>query len=133
MLSEILPYSDRREIKIKFPIEEMVSHYKGKEEEMDLVKVSEEWLGLVYRATASICWNMLSNGLLTFDETKILFTENIIFNFIEFMRSIRSLGYERERTKLVNSINSTSVSILDFLCSQYPQTKVEDPNIALRS
>ena len=46
------------------------------------MNIAEEWLGLVYRATASICWNMLSNNLLNFDETKILFTENIIFNFI---------------------------------------------------
>lgn len=34
---------------------------------------------------------------------------------------------------LVEKINLTSVSILGFLCTQYPQTKVEDPNIALRS
>lgn len=67
MLSEILPYSDRREIKIKFAIDEMLTHYKGREEDIDINKITEEWLGLVYRATASICWNMLSNNLLTFD------------------------------------------------------------------
>jgi len=35
--------------------------------------------------------------------------------------------------ELAEVINATSVSILDFLCTQYPQTRVEDPNIALRS
>ena len=70
---------------------------------------------------------------MTFDETKILFTENIIFNFIEFMKSVKELGYATYRVELVENINSTSVYILDFLCTQYPQTKVEDPNIALRS
>ena len=67
MLSEIQPYSDRREIKIKFPVEDIVSYYKGKGETIEISKVAEEWVGLVYRATASICWNMLSNHLLTFD------------------------------------------------------------------
>ena len=47
---------------------------------------------MVYRATASICWNMLSNNQLTFEEIKVLFTENIIFNFIEFMKELKKSG-----------------------------------------
>ena len=134
ILSEILPYSDRREIKIKISAEDILTYYQGKGEKKELIHIAEEWLGLVYRATASICWNMLSNNLLNFDETKILFTENIIFNFIEFMRAYKwGGGRESEGVELVENINQTSVNILQFLCTQYPQTKVEDPNIALRA
>ena len=43
---------------------------------------------MVFRATASICWNMLLNDSLSFEEVKILFTENIIFNYIELMRDL---------------------------------------------
>jgi hypothetical protein len=101
ILSEILPYSDRREIKIKFSVEDIFAYYKSKGESMEVSKMTEEWLGMVFRATASICWNMLSNNLLTFDETKILFTENIIYNFIEFMKNIDDLGYGTSRVELV--------------------------------
>jgi hypothetical protein len=133
ILSEILPYSDRREIKVKISIEDILAQYKSKEESVEPMKVTEEWLGLVYRATASICWNMLSNHLLSFDETKILFTENIIYNFIEFMKTFKDISHQESRVRLVENLNATSVNILDFLCTQYPQTKVEDPNIALRA
>ncbi len=34
--------------------------------------------------------------------------------------------------ELTSIINSKSISILDFLCKQYPQTKIEAPNITLR-
>ena len=94
ILSEILPYSDRREIKIKISADDILNSYKNKGEKKEIMDITEEWLGLVYRATASICWNMLSNNLLTFDETKILFTENIIFNFIEYMRAFKRQGYD---------------------------------------
>ena len=50
------------------------------------------------------------------------------------MRSFKSQGgTEGEGVELVENLNVTSVSILEFLCTQYPQTKVEDANIALRS
>lgn len=35
-------------------------------------------------------------------------------------------------SELTSIINSKSISILDFLCKQYPQTKIEAPNITLR-
>lgn len=91
---------------------------------MNLIAETSEWLGNVYRATASICWNMLLNSLLTFDEIKILFTENIVFNFIEFMNELKNLGYENVRDGLTELINKKSCDILDFLCKQYPQTKI---------
>ena len=118
---------------MKIAVEDIFNFYKGKGIEQDIEKVTEEWLGLVFRATASICWNMLSNNLLNFDETKVLFTENIIYNFIEFMKATKELGYGTYRVQLVENINTTSTNILAFLCNQYPQTKVEDPNIALRA
>ena len=43
------------------------------------------------------------------------------------------MGYGTLRIQIVENINLTSVNILDFLCTQYPQTKEEDPNIAIRS
>lgn len=52
------------------------------------------------------------------------------------MRTVKAFensGNKVNRCRLVEDINSTSVAILDFLCTQYPQTKVEDPNIALRN
>ena len=49
------------------------------------------------------------------------------------MKNVQKMGYGTFRIELVEDINTTSVNILDFLCTQYPQTKVEDPNIALRS
>lgn len=42
-------------------------------------------------------------------------------------------GNQVNRCRLVEDINLTSVKILEYLCNQYPQTKVEDPNIALRN
>lgn len=54
----------------------------------DFKSNTTEWVGMVFRATASICWNMLYGGQLSFEEVKVLFTENIIFNFIEYMKDI---------------------------------------------
>lgn len=73
ILSEILPYSDRREIKVKFRISDIL--VLAEQERMDDLKAeTTEWIGQVYRATASICWNMLLNNYLSFEEVKILFT-----------------------------------------------------------
>ena len=67
---------------------------EGGEKKMNLeniLKAISEWLGIVYRATASISWNMLQNQLLNYSETKVLFTENIIFNYIEVIKDLRSI------------------------------------------
>lgn len=130
ILSEILPYSDRREMKVKFRISDLI---KDGTTQVDMKTEASEWLGMVYRATASICWNMLLNNYLNFEEVKVLFTENIVFNFIEFMKELRLMGREEERQQLTALINDKSVDVLDFLCKQYPQTKIEAPNISLRS
>jgi hypothetical protein len=50
--------------------------------------ITIEWIGDVFRMVASMCWNMMLNGFLNFEETKILFTENIIYNYIEFMKEL---------------------------------------------
>ena len=92
VLTEILPYSDRREIKVEFKVDDIVKLAVQKDKREELLKETSEWLGMVYRATASICWNMLVNNYLNFDEVKILFTENIIFNFIEFMKEMKKIG-----------------------------------------
>lgn len=34
---------------------------------------------------------------------------------------------------LTSIINKKSVHVLEYLCRQYPQTKIEAPNLALRS
>lgn len=81
---------------------------------------------------ASMCWNMVFNGFLTFDETKILFTENIIYNYIEFMKELELRGFSQFKHKLTSTINKKSVEILDFLGKQFPQTKVDAPNIHLK-
>ena len=49
------------------------------------------------------------------------------------MKSTQGLGFGNLRVTLVEDINTVAVNILGFLCTQYPQTKVEDPNIALRA
>lgn len=86
-----MPYSDRREIKVKFKISDILN--MAEQSRMDDLKLeTAEWLGQVYRATASICWNMLLNNYLSFEEVKILFTENIIFNFVEFMKEVKKIG-----------------------------------------
>ena len=36
---------------------------------------------------------MLLNNYLSFDEVKILFTENIVFNYITLMNELEDLGY----------------------------------------
>jgi hypothetical protein len=91
---------------------------------VDLKLETAEWLGMVYRATASICWNMLLNNYLSFEEVKILFTENIIFNFIDFMQEMTIMGKGHVLGELTSIVNKKSVSILDYLCRQYPQTKI---------
>jgi hypothetical protein len=138
ILTQILPYSDKREMKIKIALEEIMEYYQLRKinDEGEASTLTRHWLGSVYRATASICWNLLSNHQLSFDEAKVLFTENIIYNLIEFMRTVKvfeNSGNKINRCRLVEDINTTSVGILEFLCVQYPQTKVEDPNIALRN
>jgi len=59
-------------MKVKFKISDIVNKEEFKDE--DLKTPTAEWLGQVYRATASICWNMLLNNYLNFEEVKILFT-----------------------------------------------------------
>jgi len=49
------------------------------------------------------------------------------------MKELKELGYESLRFDITERINKISYEILDFLCVQYPQTKIEAPNIALRS
>jgi hypothetical protein len=78
-----MPFSDKREIKVKFRITDLIAKISDNGIDFSELKIkTTEWLGLVYRATASICWNMLLNGFLNFEEVKVLFTENIIYNFI---------------------------------------------------
>jgi hypothetical protein len=92
ILTHILPYSDKRELKIKIPLEEVMEYYKIKQinDEQEASTLMKHWLGNVYRATASICWNLLSNHELSLEEAKILFTENIIYNMIEFMKTVKA-------------------------------------------
>jgi hypothetical protein len=119
-------------MKVKFKLSDLVKKDPNVKC-ADMRIETSEWLGMVYRATASICWNMLLNNFLNFEEVKILFTENIVFNFIEFMNELSALGKFEERKQLTALINEKSVDVLDFLCKQYPQTKIEAPNITLRS
>jgi hypothetical protein len=49
------------------------------------------------------------------------------------MNELARMGKDSMREKLTELINEKSVDILDFLCRQYPQTKIEAPNITLRS
>lgn len=49
------------------------------------------------------------------------------------MKELKKIGKESMEGELTSIINKKSVSILDFLCRQYPQTKIEAPNLALRS
>jgi hypothetical protein len=67
---------------------------------------------------------MLLNNYLNFEEVKILFTENIVFNFIDFMNELQRMGKTSSMEALTELINTKSVDILDFLCRQYPQTKI---------
>jgi len=48
---------------------------------------------------------MLLNNSLTFDEVKILFTENIVFNFIEFMNELIRMGKQATCDKLIELVN----------------------------
>ena len=82
IISEIMPFSDKRELKVRFKIAELVDIKNLPEHGKELHGPTSEWVGMVFRATASICWNMLLSGQLNFPEVKVLFTENIIFNFI---------------------------------------------------
>ena len=49
------------------------------------------------------------------------------------MKEMKKIGKEQFMPQLTSIINSKSVSILEYLCRQYPQTKIEAPNLALRS
>jgi hypothetical protein len=55
---------------------------------------------------------------------KILFTENIVYNFIEFMNELTKMGKRSIKENLTSLINDKSVDVLDFLVKQYPQTKI---------
>ena len=48
------------------------------------------------------------------------------------MKDIEEFVNEEKKLELTNHINLVSCEVLEFLCRQYPQTKVEAPNIALR-
>jgi len=56
----------------------------------ELHTITQCWIGTLYRSTASTCWNLLNTGQLSFEETKILFTENIIYNYIEYMKALKN-------------------------------------------
>jgi hypothetical protein len=40
------------------------------------------------------------------------------------MNELKNMGKYEEREKLTALINDKSVDVLDFLCKQYPQTKI---------
>ena len=46
------------------------------------------------------------------------------------MKNIKKHNFLEELTSI---INKKTVSVLEYLCRQYPQTKIEAPNLALRS
>lgn len=86
-----MPYSDKREIKVRYKIADLIEKNDLTEKQIpfnELKLKTTEWVGMIFRATASICWNMLLGNQLNFDEVKVLFTENIIYNFIEYMNDI---------------------------------------------
>jgi hypothetical protein len=87
LISEIMPFSDKREAKVRFTISDLMDKDQiiANLQPEDLESKVTEWVGMVFRACASICWNMLQNKSLNFEEVKVLFTENIIYNFIHLM------------------------------------------------
>lgn len=46
------------------------------------------------------------------------------------MKNIKKHNFLEELTSI---INKKAISVLEYLCRQYPQTKIEAPNLALRS
>lgn len=137
-LYQIQPYSDRREMKVRIHFLEMsrINSLNLNDLNDKFKSVICEWLGIVYRVTASICWSSLLNKFLSFDETKVLFTQNIIFNYIELMKDFHEISAlkasELENSKymvylettIVKLINEQAIEILRFLCKQYPQTRI---------
>ena len=87
---------------------------------------------MVFRTSASISWNMLLSGKLSFDEVKVLFTQNIIFNFIELINELQKHFSQAKRLEITSHINDVAKQTLQFLCRQYPQTKIQAPNMALK-
>jgi hypothetical protein len=53
-------------MKVKFKISDIVKQEENFTND-DIRTETSEWLGMVYRATASICWNMLLNNSLNFE------------------------------------------------------------------
>jgi hypothetical protein len=48
------------------------------------------------------------------------------------MKELEKRGFTKEKHRLTSIINKKSISILEFLGRQYPQTKIDAPNIRLR-
>lgn len=48
------------------------------------------------------------------------------------MKELELRGFSQFKHKLTSTINKKSVEILDFLGKQFPQTKVDAPNIHLK-
>ena len=46
---------------------------------------------------------------------------------------MKKIGKQSLMGKLTHTIRQKSVNILDYLCRQSPQTKIEEPNLALRN
>lgn len=63
-----MPFSDKREMKVRFKIIDLMEKKEiNKDLNMaDFKSNTTEWVGMVFRATASICWNMLYGGQLSF-------------------------------------------------------------------
>jgi hypothetical protein len=62
-----MPFSDKREVKVRFTIADLIGSKKLTEmDTKDIKVVVTEWVGMVFRATASICWNMLVGNSLNF-------------------------------------------------------------------
>jgi hypothetical protein len=48
------------------------------------------------------------------------------------MKALEARGFVQYKHRLTSIINKKSVHILEFLGKQYPQTKIDAPNIHLR-
>lgn len=48
------------------------------------------------------------------------------------MKALEMRGFTQYKHRLTSIINKKSVNILDFLGKQYPQTKIDAPNIHLK-
>ena len=79
----------------------------------------DEWLGEMSFSVASASFNMFSSKQLSYEETKVYFSQNLLLNILLFMENVK----DHQVYETMKYFNTRLKANLEYLKKKYPQAK----------